>query len=314
MIKKILGALAILLAAVWIYVAYARKNLILPKEVVKARHAPADAKYLQWNGCELLYTDNGSGMPVVMIHGFGGSNFDFSVLDTLVRNAGYRVIRLDLPGFGMSDYPNTPEAKTDLLKTYNDYFNFIIDTLHLDSMYVMGNSMGGMMAWNLTVEHPDKVRKLVLFNSAGYDMKEVQKTAKVDVFRNDIVKVILKRGLPLFMTQRGIKGVFYSQELITPERVQRVNDLWNREGNLMHLVEMVSSDQELDEAKIKTITCPTLIFWGKQDKVVDPKYAERFHQDIANSEMVMYDSCGHVPMMERPIEVRDRVLTFFSKN
>ncbi|MFN8316725.1 MAG: alpha/beta hydrolase [Chitinophagales bacterium] len=61
----------------------------------------------------------------------------------------------------------------DFTKEYDDYFNFILDTLHLDSCYVMGNSLGGMMAWNLTVKHPSVVKKLILFNSAGYDMEAV---------------------------------------------------------------------------------------------------------------------------------------------
>ena len=77
-----------------------------------------------------------------------------------------------------------------------------------------------------------------------------------------------------------------------------------------HLIAMAQSKVFPDEATIKNISCPTLIFWGKQDKIVSPKYAERFHNDIKGSVLVMYDSCGHVPMLERPNDVVGVLLPF----
>ncbi|MFN8237072.1 MAG: alpha/beta hydrolase [Chitinophagales bacterium] len=309
MVKKILLSLVLIVSLLFLYVAFGRKDLTLSKSYVKEKYQLPNSHFLNWNGSEIHYTEAGSGFPVLMIHGFGGSNRDFSLLDSLI-NPGYRVIRVDLPGFGLSDFPVQKEESPDYLKVYNDYFTFLMDTLHLDSLYVMGNSLGGLMAWNLTVQHPDKVKKLVLFNSAGYDMEEVIKSANAKVFKYDIVKLLLKRGIPMFMTKNGISRVFYDKSLLTPDRLKRVNELWNREGNLAHIMQMASSTKYLDQNLIKKITCPTLIIWGKQDKIVSPKYADRFHEDIKNSRLIMYDSCGHVPMMEKPMEVKSAVLDF----
>ncbi|MBK9328025.1 MAG: alpha/beta hydrolase [Sphingobacteriales bacterium] len=310
MVKKILLILIAAVLVLFLYVAIGRKDLTLSKSYVKEKYKVSNSHFLNWNGTEIHYTEAGSGFPVLMIHGFGGNNRDFVLLDSLI-NPEYRVIRVDLPGFGLSDFPDIKEEDPDFIKIYGEYFNFLMDTLHLDSFYVIGNSLGGLMAWNLTVEHPGKVKKLVLFNSAGYDMKEVIKSANAKVFKYGLVKLLLKNGIPVFMTKRGISRVFYDKSLLTPERLTRVNELWNREGNLPHIMRMASSAKYLDQSLIKRITCPTLIVWGKQDKIVSPKYADRFHEDIKGSRLIVYDSCGHVPMMEKPLEVKRDVLDFF---
>lgn len=315
MFKKILwGITAVIavMAMVYVYAAYGRKDLTLPKAYVKEKYSFPNSHFLSWRGAELHYTESGKGFPILMIHGFGGSNWDFRILDSLL-NDQYKVIRIDMPGFGLSDFPKQTEPAPDYIQVYNDYFNFLLDTLHLDSCYVMGNSLGGLMSWNLAVRHPEVVKKLVLFNSAGYDMKEVIKTAHASVFRHSIVQSLLKHGIPLFVTKRGMRRVFYNKEILTPERERRINELWNREGNLQHIMNMACSEKYLDQNLIKQVKCPTLIVWGKQDKIVAPKYAARFHEDIPNSRVIMYDSCGHVPMLERTSDVRRDVLQFLKE-
>lgn len=310
MYKKIALSIIIAIIALFVYAIYGRKDLTLSKEFVKQKYSLPNSHFIKWKDGEIHYTESGAGFPILMIHGFGGSNYDFKILDSLLNNQ-YKIIRVDLPGFGLSDFPKT--NNDDFIKIYDEYFSFILDTLHLDSMYVMGNSLGGMMAWNLTVKHPQNVKKLVLFNSAGYDMKETLKTANAQLFSYDIVKLFFKHGIPKFMTKRGVSRVFYDSDKLTDEKITRLNNLWNREGNLQQIMAMASSDKYLDQNLIKQIACPTLIIWGKYDKVVLPQNAERFHKDINNSELIIYDSCGHVPMMEKPLEVQRDVLEFLTK-
>lgn len=313
MYKKVTLVVVLLLAALFFYVTVGRKDLTLSKAEVKAKYSLPNSHFLQWHGAEIHYTESGSGFPIIMIHGFGGSSRDFYVLDSLV-NDKYRVIRIDLAGFGMSDFPKQNAADADFIKVYDEYFSFMLDTLNIDSCYVMGNSLGGMMAWNLTLKHPDVVKKLVLFNSAGYDMPEVMKTANADKLKSPFVQLLVKRGIPKFMVKQGIQRVVYNPKKLTEERLQRVTDFWNREGNLQHLIAMANSTNFIDQNLIKNIACPTLIFWGKQDKIVNVKYADRFHADIKGSREIIYDSCGHVPMLEYPLEVKDDVLKFLQEN
>ncbi len=311
MLRKIASLLLLFLVFVLAYILF-RKDLTLTKAEVKARYTLPNSHFINWKDGELHYTESGndSNMTVLMIHGFGGSNRDFYVLDSLINNH-YHVIRIDLPGFGLSDFPFT-YGKTTLHYAYAEYFSFILDTLHIDSCFVMGNSLGGLMSIELTAQHPDKVKRLVLFNSAGYDLKEVMKSANAHVFRYWPVKFFMKKGLPEFITKAGIIRVAYSNRLLTAEKIKRVNSFWNREGNLKHIVEMANSNEPFDVSKIRNIACPVLIVWGKQDKIINVKYAERFHQDIKGSRIIIYDSCGHVPMMEKPLKVQHDVIEFLS--
>jgi pimeloyl-ACP methyl ester carboxylesterase len=76
---------------------------------------------------------------------------------------------------------------------------------------------------------------------------------------------------------------------------------------------MASSNQIIDQEKIKNIQIPTLIIWGKNDVIVDVKYADRFHQDIKNSKVQVYNNCGHVPMLEMTNSVYNDVQRFFNE-
>ncbi len=312
MYKKILFSIFIIIVALFLYVAYGRKDMSLSKEYMKEKYSLPNSHFISWNGTEIHYTESGSGFPVLMIHGFGGSNRDFILLDSLIQGK-YRVIRVDLPGFGLSDFPKQKDLDPDYIKVYDQYFSFLLDTLHLDSCYVMGNSLGGLMSWNLAVNHPRVVKKLVLFNSAGYDMAEVIKSANAKIFKYKIVQLLLQKGMPEFLTKRGMSRVFYNKSLLTEDRTQRVNDFWNRKSNLTQILSMASSTKYLNQNLIKQVACPTLIIWGKQDKVVSPKYADRFHADIKNSQEIIYDNCGHVPMLEKPESSAQDVLKFLEE-
>ncbi len=312
MFKKILLSVIVIIVIALLYAVYGRKDLTLSKAYLKEKYSHPNSKFLKWKGGEVHYTETGIGFPILMIHGFGGSNWDFKILDSLL-NDKYRVIRVDLPGFGLSDFPTKEGDNTDFQQVYNEYFKFLADTLHLDSMFVIGNSLGGMMAWNLALQQPANVKKMVLFNSAGYDMREALKTANAEIFRKKYVQLLLKKGLPKFMTKKGISRVFYNNSILTETRIKRVNEMWNREGNLKHIISMATSDQFPDEEKIKNISCPTLIIWGKQDVILPVKYADMFARDIKNSQKIIYDSCGHVPMMEKSAEVKRDVLKFLTE-
>lgn len=92
MIKKTVIAVVLILAALFLFVCYGRKDLTLSKMEVKAKYTGPYSKFLQWKGAEIHYTDDGAGFPVLMIHGFGGSTENFYLLDSLIRDK-YRVDR-----------------------------------------------------------------------------------------------------------------------------------------------------------------------------------------------------------------------------
>ena len=285
---------------------FLRPSLIISKEEAKKELALPSSHFITWRGAELHYTDEGSGYPVLLIHGFGGSLRNFSKLADNLKGQ-FRVIRIDLPGFGLSDFPDMGD-KPDYIKMYHDYLTFMFDTLHLDSVYVMGNSMGGGVACIAAADHPDKVKKLVLLGSAGYDVANI--SGKLFMFKYKSVGHIFDKGMPMFMSESGLEKCFADKSKVDP-RVWRLNNQFtNREGNIQNMLAIARSNQVPDSGIIKKVQCPTLIVWGKEDEIIPVEHAAKFHRDIKNSRVIIYDPCGHTPMMEKTEDLTKDFLQF----
>ena len=305
-IVRIVISLLIVIALVPVAIFFFRPNLIISKADARKELALPSSHFIDWRGAQLHYTDEGSGYPVLMIHGFGGSVRNFSKMAADLSGQ-FRVIRVDLPGFGLSDFPDMGD-KPDYIKMYRDYVTFILDTLHLDSVYVMGNSMGGGIAWITAADHPEKVTKLVLLNSAGYDVASI--SGKLTMFKYKSVGHVFDKGMPVYISESGMKKC-YADPAKAEEAVWELNNHFtNREGNIQNMLALARSHQFPDSTIITKVQCPTLIVWGKEDAIIPVSHAERFHRDIKNSRVIIYDSCGHVPMMERSEDLTKDFLLF----
>ena len=310
-IKIIFALIVTLVVGGVLYAAFLRPNLVIPKAENKARFTQPTSHFLHWRGAEIHYTDEGQGIPLVMIHGFGGSFLNWNKLRDRTKD-DYRVIRVDLPGFGLSDLPEPEGAKTDFVKQYRDFMTFFIDTLHLDSLYLIGNSMGGMMSWGTAADHPDKVKKLVLISSAGYDLEKISnKVARF--FKIPFMEHLFTRGLPLSSSQSAAENVYADHSKINPESVKNNNMLWNRDGNIHAACAIVKNQNDPDTGLIAKVKCPTLIIWGKDDKIVPVDHAPRFQRDIKGSQLLIFDTCGHCAMIEKPDQTAAAIKKFFNQ-
>jgi pimeloyl-ACP methyl ester carboxylesterase len=306
--KIIVGVIAALLA-VFVFVVYFRPKQILSSNEIKAKYTLPSSHFVKWHNTELHYTDEGTGMPVLMIHGFGGSHRNFNRINELLKDS-FRVVRIDLPGFGMSDMPEGENLNPPAI--YRDYLNFLTDSLKIDSFYVMGNSMGGWVAWQMAVENPEKVKGLVLLGSAGYEMDKIKAKA-VNWLRLPFVVTALERGMPKSASEDAAIRCWATDSLIDPVEVQANNDFWNREGNLQAAFKIANFNLVPDTAALLALNCPTLIVWGKEDEIVPSYHAEKFHRDIKNSTMIVYDPCGHVPQVEKAEQLHKDFLKFIKK-
>jgi len=120
--------------------------------------------------------------------------------------------------------------------------------------------------------------------------------AKIPVL-NQLMKVTLPRAL----IESSLRNVYGDPSRVTPELVDRYFDITTRAGNRAALVQRFRQSQPgSDAARIAGVKVPTLILWGGRDRLIPPAHAERFHRDIAGSQIVMFDSLGHVPQEEDP--------------
>ncbi len=297
---KIAAIIAGILVVAGLLLLFFLPSHIIAKNEVKRKMTLATSHFLKWRGAEIHYTDEGNGMPLMMIHGLGGSHRNFQKLAAGMKDK-YRVIRVDLPGFGMSDFPEG-EIK-DLPGVYRDFFVFLLDTLHIDSMHLMGNSMGGMMAWNIAAAQPEKVKTLTLLASAGYELDKIAKVA-ARFTRLKFLEPILEKGIPMAVSKANAEKIYADKTKVDQTEVHNNNVFWNREGNVQALMRLTSSGQYPDSSLIKTVKCPTLVIWGKEDEIVPYYHAEKFIRDIPNSKLVTYSPCGHVPMIEKTEDVK----------
>jgi pimeloyl-ACP methyl ester carboxylesterase len=307
--KKALLIIFVIVLLLPAAIIFLRPDKILAKDEIKSKYAGEHSHFINWRGAEIHYEDEGNGFPVIMIHGYGGSYRNFDKIAALLKD-DFRVIRVDLPGFGLSDFPHIDEKNANLGQLYRDYMTFILDTLQLDSVCLMGNSMGGWMAWESAIENPERVKKLVLLCSAGYEMDKVSENAASLMKRGWLMETLFLKGMPEYMSWSGAKKCWYDDSRINPADVQINNDMWNREGNIHAAFLLAGSGQFPDTTRISKVGCPTLIVGGKEDEIIPSNHAYKFQRDIKNSRLVMYEKCGHVPMIENAEQLKQDFLEF----
>lgn len=226
------------------------------------------------NNLVVNYEDTGSGKVLLLLHGWGDSLNTFNSLMPFL--SGYRVIRLDLPGFGQTDNPPKPWSVDD----YVSFVNSFLSKLNISVDVLLGHSFGGRIAIKGVALGELKCDKLVLVNSAGI--------AK----GNSLVGILSK---PFKWLPRGIKSMIY--------RALK-SDYANREELKGTFANIVSEDLK---EYAKMINTPTLIIWGSGDKSTPLADGKIFNELIVNSKLEVIDG-GHFIHQEKPKEVASLIL------
>lgn len=265
----------------------------LPLEELRARYAPAPSKFIELGGMSVHYRDEGSGPPLVLLHGTGASLHTWEGWVSALRR-DFRMVRMDLPGFGLTG-PNPSGDYTSA--AYVEFLESFAARLGLDRFDLGGNSLGGFLAWRYAFEHPERVRKLILVDAAGYP----QSRPPVLVFRLARIPVLsslLAHVDPRRFAEKTLRQAYADPARATPQLVQQYADLALRPGNRQAFVARVSAPERDRSAQIRGLRLPTLVLWGRQDELLAVDNADRFGRDIPGSRVIIYDGVGHVPMEE----------------
>ena len=246
-------------------------------------------------------------MPLVLLHGTGSSLHTWDGLADLLTN-DRRVIRFDLPGFGLTG----PDPENDYaLETYVQFVVDALDTLDVDRCILAGNSLGGYIAWATAVLNPARVEKLVLIDASGYNYESQSVPIGFRLARMPLINNIVQDVLPRSVVESSVNNVYGDPSRVTPELVDRYFELATREGNRNALMERMRQLQPGTLAeRITDITQPTLILWGKKDRLIPLRYGEQFQKDIAQSKLVIWEELGHVPHEEDPALAAKAILDF----
>lgn len=283
----------------------------IPGETLQAEYADRESRFLDIDGARIHLKDESpvdlaaERPPLVLIHGTSSS---LHTWDGWVKRLGpdFRIVRFDLPGFGLTG----PNAEHDYRITrYVQTVERLLDRLGLDRVDMAGNSLGGHIAWRFARAHPERVRRLVLVDAAGYPQVDAQGTV-LDVARVPFLRRLLRRVTPRYLVEEGLREVYVDDGKITPILVERHYRLLLREGNRDALIARLGTPQEDFRAEIPQVTQPTLIQWGAEDSWIPVEHGQRFARDLPNATLQIYEGLGHVPMEEDPARTADDVRAF----
>jgi len=287
--KKILYLPGLLLIILLIIIGSGIR-LDVPVEKLKLKYANDQSRFITLDGLSVHYRDEGKGIPLVLLHPSPSSLHTFDSL-TADLSKYYRIIRLDLPGFGLTG----PNATGDYsLAWYLRFFDSFLTAIHVDSCYMAGNSFGGRLACEYAYEKPGRVKKLVLMDADGYPVEDSGVLA-MKMARISLLRPVVRYVTPRYFVAINLKEVFGGHKPVSADIVDRYYELMLRSGNRDTFIAMSNMAPADASSHIKALRIPTLILWGGDDTIIPPRYAERFHKDIPGSKMIVYDGVGHIP-------------------
>ncbi len=285
--------MAVFVVAVLGLAAIANLRPDIPLDNLKRRYAQPPSKFTEVGGLSVHYRDEGAGRPIVLIHGTGASLHTWQGWSDVLRR-DLRVVRMDLPGFGLTG----PEPSSDYSSSgYVRFVEAFAAKLGLAEFDLAGNSLGGFIAWRYAAIHPERVGKMILVDAAGYPLRH----PPLLVFRLASIPVLsslLARLDPRPLVARSLREVYADRSKVTPELIDLYTDLALRPGNRQAFSARVSTSEPDHTAELRTIAAPTLIMWGSLDSLLPASDAEQFARDIPRSRVVVYEGVGHVPMEE----------------
>lgn len=275
----------------------------------------AESKYITLSGYKHRYVDEGSGSTVIfLVHGFSSSlDIFYRVIPLFTKQ--YRVLALDLLGFGKSEKPTDIRYSLNLYATLMK--EFLEKTTHpSDSIHGVGHSMGAKYLVAMSVYYPNTFKKLVLSNSDGFlYLPPFLMMASSFLLKPILYKLVSK---PSFV-KKTMQSVYYDPKHITEEHLNQNLEMVKNKDHFNAMMSLNRDFKHLDlkrtkvRARLKEMKTPTLIIWGANDRFIPVKYAQVVHKEIPNSRLHLIPECGHVPMVEKPNEFVQVIENFINE-
>jgi pimeloyl-ACP methyl ester carboxylesterase len=223
-------------------------------------------------------------------------------------DAGYRVLRIDLPGAGLTG----PDPSGD----YSDergvqVLTALLDGLGLQRVAVLGHSMGGRLAWRFAAAQPERVAALVLLAPDGFASPGFEYGKPPDV--GPLVQ-LMRYALPKTVLRMGLQPAFADPALMTDALVDRYHDMMLAPGVRGALIERMQQMRLAEPTPfLQRITAPVLLLWGAQDQMIPVANAQDYQRALPDAELVVLPNLGHVPQEEDPQALLQPLQQFLSR-
>lgn len=284
---------------------------------LEAKYLTPESSYINILDARMHVRQRGTGPAVFLIHGSFASLHTWSAWENELSKS-FRTISMDLPGHGLTGPSPSRSYSTD---DYEKLVMVLADNLGIDTFYVAGNSMGGNVAWKMALHHPERVRKVILIDAGGFgglttDPGKHKQQSTPFIFRMlrwQLLGNIFTKITPRFMVEMNMKEVYGNPSKIRPGDIDRFYELVLREGNRKATIDRIRRQGRDLQDSIKYIDVPTLIVWGEQDRWIPVEHANRFHNLIQNSQLMIFPQAGHIPMEEIPEETVEAAIAFLNR-
>ncbi len=282
----VLGVLSVLSYGLW--------TPDLPRADLEARYLEAPADLRTVGPWRLHVRDSGPRQApvVVLLHGFGASLQTWDVWAPGLSET-HRVIRLDLPGSGLS--PPDPEHDYTDARSLKLLIG-LLDELGVSRATLVGHSMGGRIAWTFAAKHPERTDRLVLiapdgFASQGFQYgKPMGVPASLSLMRHVLPKPVLRMSL---------KSAYAQPESLTDALTTRYHELLLAPGARQAMLDRLKQTAlQEPEPMLRQIKAPTLLVWGEADAMIPFGNAKDYLQAIKGSRLVSWPQAGHLPQEE----------------
>ncbi len=285
----------------------------LPPWIELVQRVPFETTHV--HDYRVAYLDVGEGEPIILIHGFGGSMWQWEYQYHHLAQF-YRVIIPDLLGSGLSDKPETIYSPEHLVQ----FFQAFMESLNIQRATLIGNSMGAGLAMAMAIDHPESVDRLVLIS--GFPA-QVEASVASPQYRQFLLhrpplwvatlgNQIAGRGT----TERLLKEIVYQQNLISPTIIERSFRNRQREGLLSPLYSLLDHIDNWEERygrRLPSIVHPTLLLWGEHDRVFPLEIGTQIKALLPQAEWQTIPESGHLPQWEQPQIVNPLILSFLEK-
>jgi len=268
-----------------------------PRGALERRWAPTPSQFIQVAGVRLHIRDTGprDGPAVLLIHGFGSSLHTWEAWAFLLESR-FRVVALDLPGFGLTG----PDPTDD----YSDERSVavlvaLLDRLGIGQAAVVGSSMGGRIAWRFAAAEPARVSKLVLMAPDGFASfgREYGRTPE----RLPWLMRLLPYTAPKPLLERTMRNAYAVPGTLTDAVVERYYAMLLAPGVRRAILDRVLQTRLLQpEPILATIRAPVLLLWGERDSAVPVSNAADYERALPDARTIILPGIGHVPMEEAP--------------
>ncbi|RZL36999.1 MAG: alpha/beta hydrolase [Rubrivivax sp.] len=314
--------------------AEVKTTRVLTRESVIARFADAQSKFVDVDGVNLHYKDEGSGPPILLMQGTLGDLADWDGwAEQLARR--HRVLRFDMPAFGLSGPLRSGNYSADRMLSLIDAF---MDQMGVERFAIAGTSYGGLVAFRYAATRTDRITALILANSAGveYGKRPAQIAtaslpvpqagpatapapaaastpageARANIFNDPVITAA--------DVEVNLRHVLANPALVTPLMVERKLAFTNMQGRLEESLAGRRLYERGDPLRVLAhVRAPALVLWGAANKALDPKTADAFVQALKNAcsaERIVYGDAGHLLIVDKAAQSAADAMAFLERN